>query len=208
MPLALAKIHAQLALGYVERKRLDLARTQVALLRELVSNAAVVEMAADLVLNSAKLRLREYSQRVKNEVAECPERAASLANNLMAPTFFLFEVIDLFFGEADYIGKDLLDETISVCVDCVVIYQRKTGNNHVFVDLLRRLHPLTANKELDKRIFENLRVGIRNLEIEDEKKRANNKSVSAAAFPQQKKFSKSNLSNTKKKKSWFKRLLG
>lgn len=166
MPLALAKIHAQVALIYIERGRPHLARIQVELLRELAPSEEIVEMAADLVLDKAKRRLRSHSQNVKDEAARSPERAAELARTLIAPTLLLFEVIDLFFGEADNLGKDLLDETLSVCVECAVMYQRKTGDNGTFVDLLERLRPINDNAELNTRILENLRIGKKNLEIE------------------------------------------
>ncbi|MEI7776184.1 MAG: hypothetical protein WCK17_15575, partial [Verrucomicrobiota bacterium] len=175
MPLALAKIHGQIALTYVERRRVDLARIQVDLLKQLAPKAEVVEMAADLVLDTAKRRLKSHSQNVKDEAARSPERAATLARTLIAPTLLLFEVIDLFFGDAEYFGKDLLNETLTVCVECAVTYQRKTGDNDAFVDLLERLRPLSDNIELTARISENLRIGKKNLEIELEKKgRASN----------------------------------
>lgn len=166
MPLALAKIHAQVALNCIERQRPFLARTQVELLRELAAREEIVEMAADLVLDKAKRRLQSHSQNVKDEAARSPERAAELARTLIAPTLLLFEIIDLFFGDADYVGKDLLNETASVCVECAVMYQRKTGDNGTFVDLLERLRPISDNAELTARISENLRIGKKNLEIE------------------------------------------
>lgn len=212
MPLALAKIHAQVALAYIERKRPELAKHQVEMLRELAPSMDVVEMAADIVLDSAKRRLQAHSQTVKNEAARSPEKADALARNLITPTFLLFEVVDLFFGEADYVGKDLLDEAISVSLDCAAIYQRKTGDNATFVDLLRRLLPLTASKELEGRISENLRIGIKNLEIENEKRKQSANTVESERASQKTKEVKKPVNkkpvNKGKQKTWFKKLCG
>ena len=204
MPLAFAKIHCQLALSYVERRRLDLGKIQVSLMRELAPKAEVVEMAADLVLATAKHRMQTHSDNVKDEAARSPEKAATLARTLIAPALLLFEVIELLFGEDDYPGKDLLTDTLSVCVECAVIYQRKTEDDHTFVDLLERIHPLSENAELTARISKNLKIGRKNLEVKlaaQQSKRPQNENTL-------KEPKNTAPHEVKKKKSWFTKLLG
>lgn len=204
MPLAFAKIHAELALAYVERGRLDLARVQVTLLRELAPKGTVIEMAADLVLAAAKRRLQANSKNVKDEATRTPDKGAALARTLMAPTLFLFEVIELFFGEADYVGKEVLDETLSVCLECAVLYQRKTGDNDTFVDLLERLRPLGDNPEINTRIAENLRIGKKNVEAKQEDVRRSH-SIPSAIKQEPKIIAPTSV---KRKSSWLSKLFG
>ncbi len=203
MPLALAKIHAQLALTYAERKRLDLAKVQVELLRELTPDVVILEIAADLALAAAKLRLAEHTKSVKSEADRRPEAADALAHALIAPTLFLMEVVELFFGETGNAGRDALDETVSVCVDCAVAYQRSTGNNEIFVNLLERLRPLTADDELCKRITNNLRVGKQNVENALASKLAKDKALNAPASHKHKA-----AQTSANKKPWFTRIKG
>jgi hypothetical protein len=197
MPLALAKIHAQLALTYAEGNRMDLAKVQVDLLRELTPDAVILEIAADLALASAKIQLAEYTKKAKSEAKRRPDTADGAVGSLIAPTLFLTEVAELFFGEASNATTDALDETVSVCVNCAVAYQRSTGNNKMFVNLLERLRPLTTDEELLKRITSYLGAGRRNIE---------NALASKSATKTKTLDVPASVSSRVKKKPWFSRI--
>jgi len=176
-PLALAKMHAELALGYIDQKKMDLAKMHVNLLRGFAKNVEVMQIAVDLVLASAKGRLQASTQRVHNEALHSPEKADQLAGSLVAPTLFLVEVIEIFFDGGDYVGWEQLNETVSICTDCAIRFQRKTGKNEVFVDLLRRLQPLSTDDAVGKRIAEAISIGNKNIELSRPKKEEPQKSV-------------------------------
>ena len=180
LPLALAKMHGELALSYIDQGRLDLAKMHVHLLRDFVKSAEVMRIAVDLVLASAKGRLQESTLRVRNEARQSPEKADQLAGSLIAPTLFLVEVVEIFFDGTDYVGWEQLNETVSVCTDCAILFQRKTGKNEVFVDLLRRLQPLSTDEALGKRIAEAISIGKKNIEISLQEKQAQQKQAASA----------------------------
>jgi hypothetical protein len=164
MPVALAKIHAQIAMRYAERDLMEAARSQAQLLSTLTSDKTAVETAADLVLASAKSRLGEHSQRAKTEAGLHPGQADSLVQSLIGPSLFLAQVAELFFGDDENAVRDVLDQAVSVCIDCVVAYQRETGNDPRFVDLLNRLRPISTDPGLSNRITKNLQIGKNNIE--------------------------------------------
>ena len=181
LPLALAKMHAELALRYIDQDRLDLAKMHINLLRDFAKSAEVMRIAVDLVLASAEGRLQESTLRVRNESFQSPEKADQLADSLIAPTLFLVEAVEIFFDGIDYVGWEQLNESVSVCTDCAILFQRKTENNEVFVDLLRRLQPLSTDEALGKRIAEAISIGKKNIELSQPPKQELQKSASKSA---------------------------
>jgi hypothetical protein len=69
----------------------------------------------------------------------------------------------LFFGEQEHFQKELFDEVAMTAVNCLVAYQRKTGDNETFVKLLERALPLAESIEVRRRIEENIGIGKGNL---------------------------------------------
>jgi hypothetical protein len=163
LPLALAKICAELALTHAEKGRMSLARMHIELLREGGEEAASFVKAAELVLTPVTSRLREHIRRTKETAHEKPEAAASAVRDLLAQAIPFVAILDLFYGEAEHVGKEVLDELATACIDCLVSHQKKTGDNHAFVELLQMTLPLADAVDVRQRIEKNIQIGRDNL---------------------------------------------
>jgi C-terminal repeat of topoisomerase len=163
LPLALAKINAELALAHAEKGSTQLARMHVQLVRDGTGGPATLEKAAERVLSPLVSRLRESIRRTKETTQETPDAAANAVRDLLAHATPLPDIFDLFYGEAEHTSKELLDEAATTCVDCLVSYQKDTEDNQSFVDLLQMTLPLAEAVEVRQRIEKNIQIGKNNL---------------------------------------------
>jgi hypothetical protein len=163
LPLALAKINAEMALFHAENSNAAFAAMHARLVRERPDGPAVLEKAADIVLEPPVSRLRESIRLTKQTTNDNPEAAPKAVRELLAQAVTLPEIFDLLYGEAEHPAKEILDEAATTCVSCAVSHQKKTHDNRTFVDLLQRTLPLAQAPDVRRRIEENIRIGQDNL---------------------------------------------
>jgi hypothetical protein len=163
LPEALDKINAELAVAFAESGKIETARLHIRLMRETHQGQDNVEKIAELVLSPARNRIKEQIQRAKQSAQQNPAAADEAARILIEHAHPLIEVFDLFFGEQEHFQKELFDEVATTAVNCLVAYQRKTGDNEMFVKLLERALPLAESIEVRRRIEENIGIGKGNL---------------------------------------------
>ena len=163
LPEALGKINAELAVVFAQLGKIEIARFHIRLMRETHQGQDNVEKIAELVLTPARNRLKEQIQRAKQSAQQNPAAAHEAARILIEHAHPLLEVFDLFFGEQEHFQKELFDEVANTAVNCLVAYQRKTGDNEQFVKLLERALPLAESIEVRQRIEENIGIGKGNL---------------------------------------------
>ena len=163
LPEALDKINAELAVAFAESGKIEIARLHIRLMRETHQGQDNVEKIAELVLSPARNRIKEQIQRAKQSAQQNPAAADEAARILIEHAHPLLEVFDLFFGEQEHFQKELFDEVATTAVNCLVAYQRKTGDNEMFVKLLERALPLAESIEVRRRIEENIGIGKGNL---------------------------------------------
>ncbi len=164
LPEALDKINAELAVAFAESGKIETARLHIRLMRETRQGHDNVEKVAELVLSPARNRIKEQIQRAKQSAQGNPTAADEAARILIEHAHPLLEVFDLFFGEQEHFQKELFDEVATTAVNCLVAYQRKTGDNETFVKLLERALPLAESIEVRRRIEENIGIGKGNLD--------------------------------------------
>jgi hypothetical protein len=163
LPEALNKINLQLALAYAEAAKFEEARRHVDLARNASYGVATLEATAERVLTPVKTRLKEHMRIARQRTEASPADGAAAVRDLLAHATPLVAIFDIFFGEAANGAKELLDETATTCVECLVSYQKKMEDNHAFVDLLQMTLPLADAVELRYRIEKNIQIGKHNL---------------------------------------------
>ncbi len=163
LPEALGKINAELAVVFAQLGKIEIARFHLRLMRETHQGQDNVEKIAELVLTPARNRLKEQIQRAKQSAQQNPADAHEAARILIEHAHPLLEVFDLFFGEQAHFQKEIFDDVANTAVNCLVAYQRKTGDNEQFVKLLERALPLAESIEVRQRIEENIGIGKGNL---------------------------------------------
>jgi hypothetical protein len=163
LPEALDKINAELAVAFAESGKIEIARLHIQMMRETRQGYDNVEKVAELVLSPARNRIKEQTQRAKQAAQENPTAANEAARILIEHAHPVLEVFDLFFGEQEHFQKELFDEVAMTAANCLVAYQRKTGDNETFVKLLERVLPFAESIELRRRIEEYIGIGKGNL---------------------------------------------
>ena len=166
LPLALAKINAELALSHAESGRKALATMHVRLVRDADQGEPLLEKAAEIVLTPLVSRLRESIRRAKETTQENPDKGADAVRHLFAHAKQLPDIFDIFYGEQEHSAKEFLDEAATTCIDSLVSYQKTTEDNRAFVDLLQAALPLADAVEVRQRIEKNIEIGKNNLAYE------------------------------------------
>lgn len=160
---ALDKINAELAVAFADSGKIELARLHVRFMREMNQGPDNFEKTAELVLTPARNRLKEQIQRANQSAQQNPATAHEAARILIEQAHPVLDVFDLFFGEQEHFQKELFDEAATAVVNCLVAYQRKTGDNETFVKLLERTLPLAESIEVRRRIEDNIGIGKNNV---------------------------------------------
>jgi hypothetical protein len=164
LPLALGKINAELALTFAEAGKIELAQMHIQFMRQTL-NSEGAERMSEMVLRPAKVRLRALLDNTNRLVDANPAMVGETTRaliNTVRPTLYLF---DLFFDDNAHDQKDILDEMANACVNHLVVYQRKTGDNEVFVELLQMTLPLAVSAEIRQRIEKNILIGKNNIKL-------------------------------------------
>jgi hypothetical protein len=164
LPQALGKVNAELALSHAEAGRLEIARLHVQMLREITGSPAGMEKTAEMVLAPAKSSLREVIQRTKLSAEQTPEKADQAVRDLIAMGLPLIGILELFFGKQPHPAKELLDESALACLNCLIAFHKKTGDDKTVVNLLERSLPLAQSDDVRQRVLANIATGKANLD--------------------------------------------
>ena len=167
LPLAFRKVHAELALGYSQSGATDMAKMHIAFMRADDKNFGTAEHAAELVLSSTIIRVREHIRNAKQAAEDSPKTADQNAIDLIAIGLPLLATLDIFYGESAHPAKDILDVVATACVNCLVSHQRTTADNRTFLHLLERAQPLAQTAAVRKHFQTNIKIGRSNWAFEN-----------------------------------------
>jgi hypothetical protein len=148
LPLALAKINAELALAHAQKDRMPLAKMHVRLLREGTVEPTNVEKAAELVLTSARNRLQEQIRRAKDRGDKNPRDAANATRELLEEARNALALFDLFFEADSDVRNELFDEAASVCNRLQITYHNATRDDKTCLEILKLVLPLATSTDL------------------------------------------------------------
>ena len=163
LPDALDKINAELALVHAERGNIGMARLHIQFMQFNIRGDDNVEKMADLVLVSHKSRLQEYIRQAKKIGDDNPGAADAAATNLLRQAKPVLELFALFYSESNHTRADLSDEVANATTDCAVDYQKKTGDDQMFLSLLEQALPYAGSSETRQRINKNIGIAKNNI---------------------------------------------
>jgi hypothetical protein len=164
LPEALDKINAEAALRFAEdRGRLDLARLHVDFMRETHRGLDDVEKTSELVLRPIRVRVKQHIQMAKDAAIKNPSTGADAAEELLEHCLPLSDLYELFHGKDAYQKTELFDEVALTSLECIISYQKKTGDNERCVDLLRFAMSLATAIDIRQRIQKNINLGEKNV---------------------------------------------
>lgn len=166
LPLALAKINAELALAHAKNGRMPLAKMHVQLLREGNEGLANLEKAAELVLTPARNRLKEQIKRAQERAKSNPQDAASAARELLQQAQSALPLYDLFFGKDSDLRNDLFEEVASVCNRLQIAYYKATGDDRTCLEILKLVLPFATSTDLRQSIEKDISETCARLEQE------------------------------------------
>jgi CheY-like chemotaxis protein len=152
LPLALAKINAELALAHAQKGRTPLARMHVQLVREGSDEPATLEKAAELVLAPTKARLKEQIKGAQERAKKNRQDAASAAQELLQQAQSALPLYDLFFGKDSDVRNELFDEVASVCNHLQLVYYNATRDDNTCLEILKLVLPFATSTDLRQAI--------------------------------------------------------
>lgn len=162
-PEAMDKINAEVALRFAEQGRTDWAKIHIDFMNETHQGLDDVEKTAELVLSPTRMRVLQHVKATKEESIRKPENGVESARKLIELCSPLQNLFELFHGTESYHKTELFDEVAETIVNCVVGYQKKTGNNASFVAVLKASLIFATGMDVRQRIQKNIDIGEGNL---------------------------------------------
>ena len=162
LPKALARISAELALIHAEKGNSKRASIQVRLARETAGKDEADQILQALLVSS-KNRVQELAKKAKEDSKRDPDNASKVVFSLIEIAKPILETFNLLLGIDNYIRNDLFDEVANACTNCAVDYQKKTGDNQMFLALLESILPYAASAETRQRVNKNIAIAKSNL---------------------------------------------
>ncbi len=150
LPRILALINAQLLLGYVEKGDAERAGWHAEFLR--TRHVAEGRRQLELCVRPIKRRLDAMLNEARRSVELAPETGLDVAQRLLDPShkeLQLIEMLDAQGGDGLCTLSQLLGDA---ALDCLVYYQRKTGDNAGCLPSFSQLLRLKVTPELKERI--------------------------------------------------------
>lgn len=163
LPAALDKINAEAGLKFAEQGRLDWARTHVHFMRETHQGLDNVAKTAELVLAPLRKRVTQHIKTARETTGKDPKKGGEAAILLIDECGRLLLLYELFHTRDAHQKTELFDEVASASVDCVVDYQKSTGDNALFVEVLDTTLRLATAPDLRERVERNIGIGRSNL---------------------------------------------
>lgn len=163
LPEALDKINAEAAIKFAEQGRMKWAQTHVELMRKSHQGLDDVAKTAELVLSPTRTRIGQLIASAKETVKEDATKGAVAAKQLVEESLRLRNLYDLFHEKDAHQKTELFDEVAIASIECLVMFQKKTGKNEEFVSILRSTLPLATAIDIRRRIQENIAIGENNM---------------------------------------------
>ena len=162
-PEALAKINAELAVLFANLGKPENVAFHCDLLHQTNRGLVDVEKVAELALAPTVTRLKEQIQAARESAQTNPVKANESARKLVSQVRPLQKLFNQLFGDQEHFQKEVFDEAATAVINCIVAYQRKSGDNETFVKVLEQTLPLAGSVEVKNRIKENIQIGKGNL---------------------------------------------
>lgn len=162
-PEALAKINAELAVLFANLGKPENVAFHCDLLHQTNRGLVDVEKVVELALAPTVTRLKEQIKTARESAQTNPEKANESARKLVSQVQPLQKLFNQLFGEQEHFQKEVFDEAATAVINCIVAYQRKSGDNETFVKVLEQTLPLAGSVEVKNRIKENIQIGKGNL---------------------------------------------
>jgi hypothetical protein len=163
LPQAFDRINAEAALKFAEHGRMDWAQFHVDFMRETHAGLDDVNSTAEMVLAPTKRRVEQRLNSAHNEVDRHPEKGTQVALDLMSHCRPLMALFDLFHGADSHQRSDLFDEVAKTVANVVISYQKATGDNKAFVEILQQALDFASGSQIRERLIKNIAIGEGNL---------------------------------------------
>jgi hypothetical protein len=163
LPQAFDRINAEAALKFAEHGRMDWAQFHVDFMRETHAGLDDVDSTAEMVLAPTKRRVEQRLNSAHNEVDRHPEKGTQVAIDLMSHCRPLMALFDLFHGADSHQRSDLFDEVAKTVANVVISYQKATGDNKAFVEILQQALDFSSGSQIRERLIKNIAIGEGNL---------------------------------------------
>lgn len=163
LPQGFDRVNADAALKFAEQGRMDWAKFHVDFMRQTNQGLDDVDCTAELVLAPTKKRVEQRLRAANDQVQEQPAKGTLVAADLMAHCKPLLAVFDLFHGAESHHRSELFDEVAETVADVLVSYQKSTGDNRAFVDLLKQALLFATGSQIRERLIKNIAIGENNL---------------------------------------------
>ncbi len=166
LPQALDRINAEAALKFAELGRTEWARYHIDLMRQTHQGYDDVDATAELVLAPTRKRVQQRLEAVRDRSEKEPTEGVELSRDLMKYCLPMMALFDLFHGAESHQRADLFDEVAETALDSLVDYQKATGDNHSFLQLLQQALLFASGSHLRERLIKNISIGKSNVAFE------------------------------------------
>jgi hypothetical protein len=163
LPQGFDRVNAEAALKFADQGRLDWTKYHVDFMRQTNQGMDDVDSTAELVLGPTKKRVEQRLRVAKEQAGEQPARGTTVAADLMSHCKPLLAVFDLFHGAESHHRSELFDEVAVTVADILVSYQKSTGDNRAFVELLKQALSFASGPHIRERLIKNIAIGENNL---------------------------------------------
>ncbi|EDY20128.1 hypothetical protein CfE428DRAFT_2052 [Chthoniobacter flavus Ellin428] len=159
LPSALDKIHAELAVRYAGKNRMELAGVHAQFLRARKVDPVEKMKTAELVLAPTTARIKQQIERVRLPLPK-PEEGIRISQELLGQVQRTFPLYDLLLGEGSEMRNDLSDEVVEVVNRQIVQYEKATRDFETCAQIGRLLRPLAVASHWVKLIDENIGIWV------------------------------------------------
>ena len=163
LPIALDKINAEAALRFAEQGRLDWTRTHVQFMHDTHEGLDNVLRTVDLVLTPLRKRVTQNIKSARETTRKDAKKGGEAARLLIDECGRLHFLYDLLHTSDAHQKTELFDEVATASVDCLVDYQKATGDNALFVEVLSATLRMATAPAVRERLEKNLGLGRSNL---------------------------------------------
>jgi hypothetical protein len=167
LPQGLDRVNAEAALKFAELGQVDWADYHVDYMRESNQGLDDVDSTVELVLGPTRKRVEQRLQAAIDQARGNPAKGAQVAAALMESCKPLMAVFDLFYGAESHHRAELFDEVASAVTDALVSYQKETGDDQAFVNLLKQAQTFATGTQIRDRLTLNIGIGVGNLSAEE-----------------------------------------
>jgi hypothetical protein len=156
LPLALAKINAELALAHAEKGETALAEMHIQFLRQGNHGLVTLDKPAHLVLAPVRARLAQYVAQATEGAKQNPARGNEAARSLIEQTRHPLDLFALFFGRDSDAHNELSDEVARACNRFVIACDNADGDPDESHVVLKAAYQLAASDDLKRLLEQNI----------------------------------------------------